>query len=122
MQATLRLCPSRFLTASSVCDVVSPRRSDASRNSTSPSSIERSVGDVLRPTMTSASQPVFLSSVARKLDDSESPMNPVRGDFVSTANLLDVVSLLPTRGLVTNISGFSGDIGSTPGGQCSYSR
>ena len=116
MQATLRLCPKRCFTANSVCEVVSPTRSDASRSSTSPSSIDSSVGEALRPMMTSASQPVFFSSVARKLDDSESPMNPVRGDFASTANLLDVVSLLPTRALVTNISGFSGDIGSMPGG------
>jgi hypothetical protein len=43
-----------------------------------------------------------------KLDDNESPMKPVSGDLVRTANLLDVVSLLPTRGLVTKISGFAG--------------
>ena len=115
MHATLRLYPRRCFTACSVCDVVRPARSDASRKSTSPSSMDSSVGESHRPVMTSASQPVFFSSVARKLDDSESPMNPVRGDLASTANLLDVVSLLPTRGLVTNISGFSGPIGSTPG-------
>ena len=53
-----------------------------------------------------------------KLEDRESPINPVRGDLVTTANLLLVVSRLPTSGLVAKISGLSGDNGSTPGGQC----
>ena len=39
-----------------------------------------------------------------------------------TANLLDVVSRLPTRGLVANMSGLSGDRGSILGGQCWYKR
>ena len=62
-----------------------------------------------------ASDPVFFNSVAMKLDDSESPIIPVNGDFATTANLLDVVSLLPTSGLVAKIRGFSGDKGSLPG-------
>ena len=62
--------------------------------------------------MMSASQPVLFISTARKLEDSESPINPVSGDLVTTANLLEVVSLLPTRGLHTNINGFSGSRGS----------
>ena len=45
-------------------------------------------------------------------------MNPVRGDLVTTANLLEVVSLLPASGLVANMSGFSPDRGSAPAGQC----
>ena len=69
-----------------------------------------------------ASDPVFLSSVAMKLDDSESPIIPVNGDFATTANLLDVVSLLPTSGLVTKIKGFSGDRGSHPGAPYLKSR
>ena len=71
-----------------------------------------------RPLTTSASQPVRLSSTARKLELSESPIIPVSGDFAAMANLLEVVSLLPTRGLHANMSGFSGPSGSAPGGQC----
>ena len=94
-----------------------PMRSLASRKSTAPSSIESRQGEALLPLMISASAPVFFSSVAMKLDDRESPMNPVSGDLVSTANLLDVVSLLPTSGLVTNMSGFRLSNGSIPDGQ-----
>jgi len=57
-----------------------------------------------------------------KLDDSESPMQPVRGDFVRTANLLEVVRCVPTRGLPTKIRGLAGSKGSTPGGQYVYSK
>ena len=90
---------------------------EASRNSTSPSFMKSRVGSVLLPVMTRASRPDRFSSVARKLDESESPMNRVNGDLVTTANLLEVVSLLPTSGLVANISGLEGWSGSTPGGQ-----
>ena len=41
-------------------------------------------------------------------------MNPVSGDLVTTANLLEVVSRVPTSGLVTNISGLAGDRGFDP--------
>ena len=43
--------------------------------------------------------------------------NPVSGDLVSTANLLDVVRRLPTSGLVTKMRGLAGSKGSTPAGQ-----
>ena len=122
MHATRLRCPSRPLTARSVSEVLRPINSLPSRKSTAPSSMDSRHGNSLLPVMMSASHPAFFSSVAMKLDDSESPMKPVSGDFVSTANLLEVVSLLPTSGLVTNMSGFPGDRGSTPGGQCSYSR
>src|SRR5215470_8432266 len=79
-------------------------------------------GKGLLPVRIRASQPVFLSSVAMKLDDSESPMQPVRGDFVRTANLLDVVRRVPTSGLPTKINGLAGSNGSTPAGQEVYSR
>ena len=80
----------------------------ASRKATSPSSIDNRQGCSLLPVIMRASHPVFFNSVAIKLDDKESPIYPVSGDFVSTANLLDVVSLLPTSGLVTNIRGLDG--------------
>jgi hypothetical protein len=66
---------------------------------------------------TSASYPLRLSESARWLDESESPMKPVSGDLVSTANFAVVVTAVPTRGLETNSSGASGDSGATPGGQ-----
>jgi hypothetical protein len=69
-----------------------------------------------------ASPQVFFSSVARKLEDRESPMKPVRGDLVSTANLLEVVKQVPTRGLPTKMRGLSGPKGSAFGGQYWYSR
>ena len=87
----------------------------ASRNSASSSVIDSSVGDDDLPITTTASDPVFFSSVAMKLDESESPIIPVNGDLAATANLLDVVSLLPTSGLVAKIRGFSGDRGPHPG-------
>ena len=77
---------------------------------------------MLRPLITRASKPVFLSSVAIKLEDKESPMKPVSGDFARTANLLEVVIRLPANGLVTNIKGFSELNGSMPGGQFLYSK
>ena len=76
----------------------------------------------LFPRMTRASHPALFNSVARKLEERESPMKPVSGDLVTTANLLEVVSLLPTSGLVANISGLPGSRGSMRGGQCWWSR
>ena len=90
-------------------------RCEASANSTSSSVITSRAGEDDFPVTTMASDPVFLSSVAMKLDESESPIIPVSGDFAATANLLEVVSLLPTSGLVAKIKGFSGDSGSRPG-------
>ena len=119
MQATRVRLPKRALTAASVSDVDRPIRSEASRKSTRPSWTESRVGCSLLPVTIKASQPVPFSSVARKLDERESPMNPVSGDFVTTANLLEVVSLLPTSGLVTKIRGLAGSRGSIWGGQCS---
>ena len=106
------------MTALSVSDVLSPDRSSASRKWTWPSSMCSRVGRELRPVTMSASQPVFFSSVATKLDERESPINPVSGDFAKTANLLEVVSLVPTSGLHTKMRGFAGLRGSTLGGQC----
>ena len=99
-------------------DVPRPNRSEASSNLTVSSSITTSVGWALLPVITRASHPVRFSSTARKLELSESPIMPVSGDFAATANLLEVVSLLPTSGLHANMSGLSGPRGSAPGGQC----
>ena len=60
--------------------------------------------------------------MARKLEDRESPMNPVRGDLVITANLLEVVKRLPTKGLLAKMRGLSGPNGSAPAGQYLYSK
>ena len=117
MQATLNLRPRLFLTACSVSKVLIPIRSEASRKRTSSSSKNSRVGWSLRPTTMSASTPILLSSTARKLELRESPIIPVNGDFAATANLLDVVNLLPTSGLHAKTSGFSGPSGSAPGGQ-----
>jgi hypothetical protein len=86
-------------------------------NSTTPSWITKRHGKALLPVRIRASQPAFLSSVAIKLDASESPIQPVRGDLVRTANLLDVVRRVPTNGLPAKIRGLAGSKGSTPGGQ-----
>ena len=50
------------------------------------------------------------------LDDSESAMNPVSGDFVTTANFAVVVRPVPTRGAHAKTRAFAGEKGSTPGG------
>jgi hypothetical protein len=84
--------------------------------------MESRQGEGLLPVMMSASQPALFNSVAIKLDDSESPINPVRGDLVRTANLLDVVRRLPTNGLPTKMSGFAASKGSMPCGQWVYRR
>ena len=81
-----------------------------------------SVGSSACPVITKASPQVFFSSVARKLEDKESPMKPVRGDLAMTANLLEVVRRLPTNGLPTKINGLPGPKGSAPAGQYLYSR
>ena len=123
MLATLmRLSPSRSLTARSVSVVLSPNKPLASRNWGLPSCTNSRVGESACPVTISASPQAFFNSVARKLEERESPMNPVRGDLVSTANLLEVVRRDPTRGLPTNISGLSGPRGSAPGGQYFQSR
>ena len=118
MQATLNRRPSLSRTVCSVFDVPNPNRSDASSNLTVSSSITSSVGWALLPVITRASHPVRFNSTARKLELSESPIMPVSGDLAATANLLEVVSLLPMSGLHANMSGLSGPSGSAPGGQC----
>ncbi len=60
--------------------------------------------------------PRRFSSRAKWLDESESAMNPVSGDLVTTANFAVVVRPVPTRGADAKIRGLSGDSGSTPGG------
>ena len=69
-----------------------------------------------RPAMTRASKPVFLPSMAKCDDERASLKRSVSGDLATTANLADVVSGVPTSGLKTNTSGFSGASGSTPRG------
>src|SRR5688500_9252532 len=49
-------------------------------------------------------------------------MNPVSGDFVTTANFAVVVSGVPTSGAVAKISGLPAASGSTPRGAYSSSR
>jgi hypothetical protein len=56
------------------------------------------------------------SSSAKWLEESESAMNPVSGDFVTTANFAVVVRPVPTSGAVAKMRGLSGDRGSTPAG------
>ena len=130
MQATrTEGSPSRSLTARSVSKVPKPSRPEASRNwgcgSCHPAGsawMYSRVGTAAWPVIIRASPQVFFSSVARKLEDRESPMKPVRGDLAMTANLLEVVRRLPTKGLAANIKGFSGPKGSAPAGQYLYSR
>jgi len=55
----------------------------------------------------------------RRLDDSESALKPVSGDFVTTANFAVAVRPVPTRGALVKISGLAGAKGSTPGGATS---
>ena len=64
--------------------------------------------DLLFPIITSASKPVFFNLSAKWLDDIESPIKFVKGDFVVIANLLVVVSLVPVKRLEANIKGLSG--------------
>jgi hypothetical protein len=66
--------------------------------------------------------PSRFNSRAKWLDESESAMNPVRGDFVTTANFAVVVRPVPTRGALVKMSGLAGDSGSTPAGAYSWSR
>ena len=82
------------------------RRRDGS--ATSPSVTSSTLQAVQAPCSTSASKPVRFNSIARWLEDSESPMKPVSGDLAMTAYLAEVVMLVPTNGLVTKISGASG--------------
>ena len=44
-------------------------------------------------------------------------MNPVKGDFVAIANLLEVVKRVPTNGLDAKIKGLEGSSGSASIGQ-----
>ena len=61
-----------------------------------------------RPTITIASQPQRLPASAKPLLASESLMRSVSGLLLTTANLADVVSGLPTSGLNTKTSGAAG--------------
>ena len=63
------------------------------------------IGCGARPTNTIASQPHFLAAMAKPLLTSESLMRPVSGLFETTANLAEVGSGLPTKGLKAKISG-----------------
>ena len=61
-----------------------------------------------RPTMTMASQPQRLPAIANPLLASESLIRSVSGLLLTTANLAEVVSGLPTSGLKTKMRGASG--------------
>ena len=65
-----------------------------------------------RPTMTMASQPERLPAMAKPLLASESLKRSVSGLLLTTANLAEVVSGLPTSGLKAKMSGASGESGS----------
>ena len=65
-----------------------------------------------RPTMTMASQPQRLPARAKPLLASESLKRSVSGLRLTTANLAEVVSGLPTSGLKAKMSGASGESGS----------
>ena len=62
--------------------------------------------------MTMASQPQRLPASAKPLLASESLMRSVSGLWLTTANLAEVVSGLPTSGLKAKTSGASGESGS----------
>src|SRR5689334_17129399 len=65
-----------------------------------------------RPVIRSASQPHAFPATAKPLLASESLIRPVSGLLLTTANLADVVSGLPTRGLNAKTIDASGDSGS----------
>ena len=65
-----------------------------------------------RPMTTIASQPQRLPAIAKPLLASESLKRPVSGLLLTTANLAEVVSGLPTSGLNAKTSGASGASGS----------
>ena len=97
------------LTVASVSMVDKPIRWSADWRRGMPSvSMCSKVGSTARPMTTNASPQARFNSTARWLDDNPSAIKPVRGERVITANLLEVVRRVPTRGLVTKISGFSG--------------
>src|SRR5206468_3426130 len=60
--------------------------------------------------------PAFLAARAKCDDDRASLRRLVRGDLATTANLAEVVSGVPTRGLRLKIRGASGARASRPGG------
>ena len=68
-----------------------------------------------RPVMRMASQPSALPATAKPLLASESLMRSVSGLLLTTANLADVVSGLPTSGLNAKTSDASGESGSAVG-------
>jgi hypothetical protein len=63
-----------------------------------------------------ASTPLRLPAIAKWELERLSLMNPVSGDFATTASLADVVSGVPTSGEKLKMSGASGASGSTPRG------
>ena len=65
-------------------------------------------GSAARPTITIASQPQRLPAMAKPLLASESLIRSVSGLLLTTANLAEVVSGLPTSGLNAKTSGASG--------------
>ena len=66
--------------------------------------------------------PSRFNSRAKWLDESESAMNPVSGDFVTTANFAVVVRPVPTSGALAKISGLAGRKRIDPGGRIFVSR
>jgi len=66
--------------------------------------------------MTMASKPVRFRASDQKLEEMESPINPVSGDLVATACLLEVGMIVPARALLAKTRGLSGESASVPGG------
>ena len=89
---------------------------------TTPSSTISTESSGARPTMTIASPPDRLPAIAKALLASESLMRSVSGLLLTTANLAEVVSGLPTRGLKEKTSGASGASASPVGSPSSSSR
>src|SRR5207244_12120450 len=82
----------------------------------------RSDGPAHAPISTRASNPLRLAAKAKCDDDKESLRRSVKGDLDTTANLADVVSGVPTKGLRQKRSGASEASGSSPAGDACARR
>src|SRR5207248_390546 len=112
-------CSERILASASAAG--RPQRSPAGRQSTrGPSrprpSTKTTVGPSKAPESAIASTPDRLAAIAKCDEQSASQSRPVSGPIATTANLAEVVSGLPTSGLIANTIGASGPSGSTPPG------
>ena len=122
IQAIRKNLPNFSFSLFSVSKVEIPFKSDPGRNSTPSCEIFKTLVLVAFPLIIRASQPLPFSAVAKKLEDKESPIKLVSGDFVTTANLLEVVNLLPTKGLHAKIKGLAGSKGSVLGFEYLYNK